>query len=70
MADFAASGCQDEVRIDGDGRLVLTRRLGEKGPRRLRFWLHFVNMPVQVGALTSPQSMQAPLAVEAAGPGR
>ena len=30
----------------------------------LRFWLHFVSMPVQVGAATSPQSMQSPLVID------
>ena len=30
----------------------------------LRFWLHFVDVPVQVGAVTSPQAMLAPLLVE------
>ena len=30
----------------------------------LRFWVHFVKMPVQVGAATSPQSMQNPLKIE------
>ena len=32
--------------------------------RHLTFWLHFVPSPPQVGALTSPQSMLAPLKVE------
>ena len=32
--------------------------------KSLRFWLHFVTTPVQVGAVTSPQSMLAPLEVE------
>ena len=35
-----------------------------KGPKSLHFWLHFVPMPVQVGAVTSPQAMLAPLVVE------
>ncbi len=35
-----------------------------KGPKTLHFWLHFVPMPVQVGAATSPQAMLAPLVVE------
>jgi len=32
--------------------------------RSLHFWLHFVTMPVQVGAAISPQAMQNPLRVE------
>ncbi len=57
---------EDEIRLDADGRLRL-RRLparGAGGLNAFRFWLHFVDMPVQIGALTSPQSMLAPLAVE------
>jgi hypothetical protein len=29
----------------------------------MRAWFHFVGMPVQVGEVTSPQSMLAPLKV-------
>jgi hypothetical protein len=40
-----------------------------KGPKKtLRFWLHFVTTPIQVGAVTSPQSMLAPLEPEWFGP--
>jgi hypothetical protein len=59
-----------EIRIAADGRLRLRasaadpkQRKGGRGAIRLRCWLHFVDMPVQVGALTSPQSMKAPLEV-------
>lgn len=56
----------DELRLDDDGRLMIRRSpavlpLTMKG---LRFWLHFVDVPVQVGAVTSPQAMMAPLEVE------
>ena len=34
------------------------------GPKALTCWFHFVRMPVQVGAATSPQAMLAPLEVE------
>jgi hypothetical protein len=56
---------QDEIRLDADGRLRLRRVVGKgsSGVHSLRFWLHFVDMPVQIGALTSPQSMLAPLVV-------
>jgi hypothetical protein len=49
-----------EIRVDSDGRLCLSAGTGGK----LSFWLHFVPMPVHVGAATSPQAMQAPLQVE------
>jgi hypothetical protein len=59
-----------EIQIDADGRLRLRASVGDPKLRkagrsviRLRCWLHFVDMPVQVGALTSPQSMKAPLEV-------
>ncbi|MGL4549699.1 MAG: hypothetical protein ACRC33_00820 [Gemmataceae bacterium] len=52
-------GPGDEVVIGADGGL----RLAKRG-KRLRFWLHFVPMPPHVGAVTSPQAMLAPLAVE------
>jgi hypothetical protein len=54
----------------GDGRLGVTRRFAihkmdpPKGRKSLRFWLHFVTNPVQIGAVTSPQSMLSPLEVE------
>jgi hypothetical protein len=64
--EFGRKAVEDRILTAGDGRLSLTRTFGRGGPgeRRLRFWLHFVPMPVQIGALTSPQSMMAPLAVE------
>jgi hypothetical protein len=49
-----------EIRVDSDGRVRLSGGTGE----RLSFWLHFVPMPVHVGAATSPQAMLAPLQVE------
>jgi hypothetical protein len=33
-------------------------------PKALTCWFHFVQMPVQVGAATSPQAILAPLEVE------
>jgi hypothetical protein len=62
-----------EITVGADGRLRLWRPCTPgAGPKRLAFWLHFVGMPVQVGAATSPQAMLAPLRVEvrAAGEGR
>jgi hypothetical protein len=70
VADFAAQGQESEMTIDADGRLQLWRSFAPEGggvspgPKRLSFWLHFVSMPVHVGAATSPQAMLAPLQVE------
>ena len=63
---FGTSRFEDEIRLDADGGVRLRRGTAERveSPTEYRFWLHFVTMPVQVGALTSPQSMKAPLKVE------
>jgi hypothetical protein len=59
-----------ELVAGADGRLRLWRNFGHtgspapSGSKQLTFWLHFVSMPVQVGAATSPQAMLAPLHVE------
>ena len=59
----------DRIEIESDGRVRLARDFagGQSappgGPKVLRFWFHFVPMPVQIGAATSPQAMLAPLAV-------
>jgi hypothetical protein len=64
VAGFAA-GPGAEIAVGADGRLRLWRAFAPAaGPKRLTFWLHFVGMPVQVGAATSPQAMLAPLHVE------
>jgi hypothetical protein len=64
VEDFG-KGVKDTIQVDGSGKVNLWRhfRAGSKGRKTYRFWLHFVDMPVQVGALTSPQSMMAPLKV-------
>lgn len=60
----------DRIEISAHGELRLVREFAAgdgappAGPKSLRFWLHFVGMPVQVGAATSPQAMLAPLEVE------
>jgi hypothetical protein len=67
LADFGR-GTRDSITIDSTGRFQINRdftgRLSPvlRGPKALRFWFHFVPMPVQVGAATSPQAMLAPLA--------
>jgi hypothetical protein len=63
--DGFGSGADDAIQVTGPGDLQLLRLFPTaKGRKTYRFWLHFVKMPVQLGAMTSPQSMQAPLAVE------
>jgi hypothetical protein len=64
VEDFGRGRTEGEMRVQSDGRLVI-RRNGLRGEKKtLHFWLHFVAMPVQVGAATSPQSMMSPLAVD------
>ena len=64
VRDFATS-TRDQIRIDGDGHLKLAREFPDRssGKKQLEFWMHFVTMPVHIGARTSPRSMQEPLQV-------
>lgn len=69
VAGFGRSS-RDAIRVAGDGGLGIYRTFSETraaapppGPKSLRFWLHFVPNPVQIGAATSPQAMLAPLEV-------
>jgi hypothetical protein len=55
---------RDRIQISDTGRLRIRRDCQGGGERSLRFWLHFVTMPVQVGAATSPQAMMSPLRIE------
>jgi hypothetical protein len=70
VANFAAGREGAEITVEADGRLRIWRHFGKTGAaskpgdKRLTFWLHFVGMPVHVGAATSPQAMLAPLQVE------
>ena len=68
--DQFGRSASDLIRIDEDGRVATRRSWASDGAaghptvaKRLHFWLHFVPMPVQVGAATSPQAMLAPLSV-------
>ncbi len=61
IANFE-EGEASELRIDSQAKLRLQRRVPNP-KKKLHFWLHFVDMPVHVGALTSPQAMLAPLQV-------
>jgi hypothetical protein len=59
-----------EIRAEADGQLRLRQDFGRgggtlsrPGKKAVTFWLHFIPMPVQEGAVTSPQAMLAPLQV-------
>ena len=66
IADFARSGpvLRDSISVSPDGRLRIRRDFSGGLQKRLTFWLHFVDTPVQVGAATSPQSMLQPPKIE------
>jgi hypothetical protein len=61
---------RDRIEIEADGRVRICREFAgavaapTAGPKALTCWFHFVQMPVQVGAATSPQAILAPLEVE------
>jgi hypothetical protein len=61
---------RDRIEIEADGRVWICREFAgpvaapAAGPKVLTCWFHFVRMPVQVGAITSPQAMLALLEVE------
>jgi len=61
VAQFGLAG-EDRIEVDGTGLLRITRR-PKADQIALEFWVHFVSMPVHIGARTSPQSMQSPLSV-------
>jgi hypothetical protein len=63
-------GILDRFEVEGSGLLRFECQFLARGPatgsgkpvaKGLKFWIHFVTMPVQVGARTSPQAMLAPL---------
>jgi hypothetical protein len=64
--EFAAFNppAHSSIEVGLDGRLVVRRDFTRGREKTLRFWLHFVSMPVQIGAATSPQSMQNPPRIE------
>jgi hypothetical protein len=74
VADFGRgshdriAGTYDRIEVQSDGKVRIARDFAgggsapSRGPKVLRFWFHFVPMPVQIGAATSPQAMLAPLA--------
>ncbi len=62
--DRFADNSQDTIRLFASGQIALQRKFGATLPgttkKRFTFWLHLVNFPPQLGAATSPQSMQTP----------
>jgi hypothetical protein len=71
-----SQGTLDRFEIEAEGLLRFERRFRPEQPeprsganpplplkKSVRLWIHFVTMPVQVGAKTSPQAMLAPLQV-------
>jgi hypothetical protein len=68
LTGFGDARQASEITIDADGRLQVWQHFakdgaGSAGVKRMTFWLHFVGMPVAVGAVTSPQAMLTPLRV-------
>jgi hypothetical protein len=69
MQDFAGHGKEADITVAADGRLQMWKhfarggQVAPPGVKKLTFWMHFVPMPVHVGAATSPQAMLAPLHV-------
>jgi hypothetical protein len=62
--DRFATDADDRLGASAEGRVELCRAFTATkalGVKRLRFWLHFVPMPPQETAATSPQAMQNPL---------
>jgi hypothetical protein len=64
--DRFGQDADDRIEAAADGRLRIWREFddGDAAKHRQRkalvFWLHFVPSPPQIGAVTSPQSMQLP----------
>lgn len=55
----------DRIAATARGGLVMRREFpAGAGRKGARWWLHFVPMPVQIGAATSPQAMLSPLRIE------
>jgi hypothetical protein len=65
LAGFGRSSARgDSITVSANGRLLLRREQMGGTEKVFKFWLHFVSMPVQVGAATSPQSMASPLILD------
>ncbi|MBI4603226.1 MAG: acetylxylan esterase [Planctomycetes bacterium] len=63
-------GTRDRIEVAASGALEIGRDFAAEGAappsgtKSVTFWVHFVDMPPHVGAVTSPQSMLAPLEVQ------
>ena len=68
VGEFGRASC-DRIEVHAGGRVRIERNYAmgglapAAGTKTLTFWFHFVPMPVQVGAATSPPAMLAPLKV-------
>jgi hypothetical protein len=62
IEDFG--GRRDRIEAGAGGLLRLWHEVSGAGTKTFTFWLHFVSMPVQIGAATSPQAMLSPLRTE------
>jgi len=60
--DKFADHSHDTIQLAADGQIALRRQFGAAGSakKQFTFWLHLVSFPPQLGAATSPQSMQMP----------
>jgi hypothetical protein len=64
--DQFAAHARDSIRLSADGLVRLRRTFAldaatsAPAARHLKFWLHVVRSPAQIGAATNPQSMQTP----------
>lgn len=56
---------RDFISFNGSGKMHLQRNYesNRAGDRSLVFWLHFVTMPLHIGARTGPRAMQEPIQV-------
>lgn len=61
VSEFSKQG-DEQLTIDADGMLSAWRTFAAEGgqEKTMRSWFHFVTFPHQLGAATSPQSMQNP----------
>jgi hypothetical protein len=62
IGEFSKQG-DEQLTVDADGTITAWRNFAADAGREkaLRSWFHFVTFPHQLGAATSPQSMQNPL---------
>ena len=61
MHDQRTDGVAHHIAIDGRGQLSMTANAPGAGHHELTVYHHYVSVPVQIGAATSPMSMLNPL---------